>query len=378
LVRSGDIAHLNMISSVPFGATPSGEEVQLYTLRNRTGMEARIMTYGGIVTTLTAPDREGHFADVVLGYDSLQGYLKDSPYFGALIGRYGNRIAKGQFILNGKTYQLATNDGPNSLHGGNVGFDKAVWKVAECEMTADGPKLALSYVSVDGEEGYPGTLSVRVAYTLGNNNELRLDYTATTTQPTVVNLTQHSYFNLRGHGACPRGNCPLGDILGHVVQIDADRFTPVDSTLIPSGELKSVVGTPFDFRRPTPIGARIEADDEQLMNGKGYDHNWVINRTKPGVARQAIVYEPDTGRVLEIYSTEPGVQFYSGNFLDGALAGKGGWVYKFRSGFCLEPQHFPDSPNKPHFPSTVLRPDGIYESTIIIRFSARLLEDAAQ
>ena len=366
-----DTANLSMISSVPFGATSSGEEVYLYTLRNRKGMEARIMTYGGIVTTLTAPDRKGYFADVVLGYDSLQGYLKDNPYFGALIGRYGNRIAKGQFVLDGETYQLAMNNGPNSLHGGDVGFDKVVWKVAKCETTAEGPKLTLSYTSGDGEEGYPGTLFVTVAYTLGNNNELRLDYKATTTRSTVVNLTQHSYFNLRGRGACPQGNCPLGDILGHVVQIDADRFTPVDSTLIPSGELKFVVGTPFDFRRPTPIGARIEADDEQLKNGKGYDHNWVINRTKPGIMRFATVYEPDTGRVLEIYSTEPGVQFYSGNFLDGTLTGKGGWVYKFRNGFCMEPQHFPDSPNKPQFPSTVLRPGGTYKNTFIIRFSAR-------
>ena len=360
-----------MISSVPFGVTSASEEVHLYRLRNRRGMEAGITTYGGIVNTLTAPDRKGYFADVVLGYDSLQGYLEDRSYFGALIGRYANRIAKGQFVLDGTIYQLATNNGPNSLHGGNVGFDKVVWKVAKCETTAHGPKLTLSYTSRDGEEGYPGILSVTVAYTVGNNNELRLDYKATTTRATVVNLTQHSYFNLRGHGACPQGECPLGDILDHVVQIDADRFTPVDSTLIPSGELKPVVGTPFDFRTAMPIGARIEADDEQLRNGNGYDHNWVINRTNPGIARHATVYEPDTGRVLEIYSTEPGVQFYSGNFLAGMLTGKGGWVYQFRNGFCMEPQHFPDSPNRPQFPSTVLRPDGTYKHTLIIRFSAR-------
>ncbi len=366
-----DTGNFEMISGVPFGATSSGEKVALYRLRNREGMEAHIITYGGIVTTLTAPDRKGHFADVVLGYNSLQGYLKDSPYFGALIGRYGNRIAKGQFILDGKTYQLATNNGPNTLHGGNVGFDKVVWKVAKSETTADGPKLTLRYTSGDGEEGYPGTLSVTAAYTLGNNNELRLDYTATTTQSTVVNLTQHSYFNLRGHDPCPQGNCPLGDILSHVVEIDADRFTPVDSTLIPSGELKSVVGTPFDFRTPTPIGTRIDADDDQLKNGNGYDHNWVVNRTKPGIARVATVYEPNTGRVLEIHSTEPGVQFYSGNFLDGTLTGKGGRVYAFRNGFCIEPQHFPDSPNKPQFPSTVLRPNEIYKNSFINRFSAR-------
>jgi len=366
-----DTANLNMISGVPFGATSSGEKVALYRLRNREGMEAHIITYGGIVTTLTAPDRKGHFADVVLGYNSLQGYLKASPYFGALIGRYGNRIAKGHFILDGKAYQLATNNGPNTLHGGNVGFDKVVWKVAKCETTADGPKLTLRYTSGDGEEGYPGTLSVTAAYTLGNNNELRVDYKATTTRATVVNLTQHSYFNLRGHDPCSQGNRPLGDILSHVVEIDADRFTPVDSTLIPSGELKSVVGTPFDFRTPTPIGARIDADDDQLKNGKGYDHNWVVNRTKPGIARVATVYEPNTGRVLEIYSTEPGVQFYSGNFLDGTLTGKGGRVYAFRNGFCIEPQHFPDSPNKPQFPSTVLRPNEIYKNSFINRFSAR-------
>lgn len=356
-----DTGDLSTISSIPFGTIPSGEKVELYRLRNQKGMEARIMTYGGIVTALTAPDRKGHFADVVLGYDSLQGYLKDSPYFGALIGRYGNRIAKGRFTLDGKTYHLATNNGPNSLHGGNVGFDKVVWKVAKAETTPDGPRLTLTYTSRDGEEGYPGTLSVTAAYTLGNNNELRLDYTATTTQATVVNLTQHSYFNLRGHG----------DILGHLVQIDADRFTPVDSTLIPSGELKSVAGTPFDFRTPTAIGARIEANDEQLKNGKGYDHNWVINRARPGLAKLAAAFEPETGRVLEVYSTEPGLQFYSGNFLDGTLTGKGGWVYELRNGFCMEAQHFPDSPNEPQFPSTVLKPGETYHNTIIYRFSAR-------
>src|SRR5262245_38810207 len=329
------------ITSAPFGKTPAGAAVEIYTLRNSRGMEAKIMTYGGIVTRLTAPDRKGHFADIVLGHDTLAPYIKDNPYFGALIGRYGNRIAKGHFELDGKLYTLATNNGPNSLHGGNVGFDKVVWKAAAMESTAQGPQLTLKYVSRDGEEGYPGTLSVTAVYTLTEDDALRLDYSATTDKDTVVNLTQHSYFNLRGRG----------DILGHVVQIDADRFTPVDSTLIPTGELKVVEGTPFDFRTPTAIGTRINGADEQLMFGKGYDQNWTLNKTAGRLARIATVYEPATGRVLEVSSTETGLQFYSGNFLDGSLTGKRGVRYEFRSGFCMEPQHFPDSPNKRLFPS---------------------------
>ena len=349
------------ISSAPFGKTSDGIAVELYTLRNSRGMEARIATYGGIVTHLTAPDRNGQYADVVLGYDSLAGYLKSSPYFGALIGRYGNRIAKGQFTLNGARYQLAINDKPNALHGGTVGFDKVVWKVAKSEVASQGSQLTLTYKSKDGEEGYPGNLQVTALYTLTEDNGLRVDFTATTDKDTVVNLTHHSYFNLRGDG----------DILGHQVQIDADKFTPVDSTLIPTGELKPVMGTPFDFRKSTAIGARIDAADEQLKFGKGYDHNWVIDKAAGALAVIASVYEPQTGRVLEVSSTEPGLQFYSGNFLDGSNVGKGGRVYKFRSGFCMEPQHFPDSPNQPGFPSTVLKPGQTYSNTILYQFSAR-------
>lgn len=348
------------ITNERFGQTPSGTIVELYTLRNRQGMEARIATYGGIVTMLTAPDREGNYSDVVLGYDTLAEYLRAPRYFGALIGRYGNRIAKGRFTLSGTTYTLAINNGSNTLHGGKVGFDKVVWQVAKAEVTPQGPQLTLTYLSRDGEEGYPGNLSVTAVYALTDENELQLDFTATTDRETVVNLTQHTYFNLRGQG----------DVLGHVLQINADKFTPVDSSLIPTGELRLVEGTPFDFRTPTAIGARINSDDEQLRFAKGYDHNWVINKSGAGLAPQAKVYEPETGRVLEIFSTEPGLQFYSGNFLDGSVTGKGGWHYAFRNGFVLEPQHFPDSPNRPEFPSTVLKPGKTYHNLIIYRFKA--------
>jgi aldose 1-epimerase len=350
------------ITSTPFGKTPAGTPVELYTLRNAHGVEARIMTFGGIVTRLTAPDRKGQFADVVLGHDTLGEYVKDnSPYFGALIGRYGNRIALGRFELNGTTYTLATNNRPNSLHGGNAGFDKAVWKVASAQSTPKGPQLTLTYLSRDGEEGYPGALLVTAVYTLTEDNALRLDFSATTDKPTVVNLTNHSYFNLRGHG----------DILSHVVQIDAERFTPVDSTLIPTGELKSVANTPFDFRKPEPIGARIESADEQIKFGKGYDHNWVISKKAGKLARIATVHDPQSGRVLEVFSTAPGLQFYTGNFLDGTQPAKGGGSYAFRTGFCMEPQHFPDTPNKPQFPSVTLKPGQTYKNTIIYRLSAR-------
>jgi aldose 1-epimerase len=310
---------------------------------------------------LTAADRQGVYADVVLGYDTLGGYLKDSPYFGALIGRYGNRIAKGQFTLDGHDYHLATNNGPNALHGGLKGFDKVIWSVTKTEVTPEGPQLTLSYRSRDGEEGYSGDLSVTATYTLTDDNALRLDYTATTDKDTVVNLTQHSYFNLRGQG----------NVLGHIVQINADKFTPVDETLIPTGELRPVGGTPFDFRQPTAIGARIDGSDQQLRFAKGYDHNWVIDKAGAGLAVQATVYEPETGRVLEVSSTEPGLQFYTGNFLNGTLTGKGGWIYGFRNAFTLEPQHFPDSPNQPNFPSTILRPGETYHNTIVYRFSTR-------
>ena len=335
--------------------------MELYTLRNRHGMEARIMTYGGIVTALTAPDRNGHYADVVLGYDTPVEYLQDTAYFGALIGRYSNRIAHAQFTLHGVKYTLAANNGSNSLHGGVVGFDKVVWQVEEFAMTADGQQLALGYLSRDGEEGYPGNLQVRAVYTLTEDNTLRLDYTAVTDKDTPVNLTQHSYFNLRGRG----------DILGHVLQIPAGRFTPVDNTLIPTGELRPVTGTPFDFRDPTTIGARIGAADEQLKFGQGYDQNWVLDKAPGVLGPVATVYEPQTGRVLEVSSTEPGVQFYSGNFLDGKSVGKNGRAYERRAGLALEPQHFPDSPNHANFPSVILRSGTTYRHTIVYRFSVR-------
>jgi aldose 1-epimerase len=293
----------------------------------------------------------------MLGYDDLADYIKDSPYFGAMIGRYGNRIAKGKFTLDGQEYTLATNNGPNALHGGLRGFDKVVWE-PRLRATPEGPSLELLYTSKDGEEGYPGNLFVTAVYTLTKDNGLKLEYTATTDKDTVVNLTQHSYFNLAGKG----------DILNHVVMIPADKFTPVDSTLIPTGELRPVEGTPFDFRTPTAIGARIGQDDEQLKFGNGYDHNWVINKPMGQPGLMARVYEPTTGRVLEVWSTEPGLQFYSGNFLDGKNKGKGGWVYQFRNGFCMEPQHYPDSPNQPNFPSVVLKPGQVYHNTIIFKF----------
>jgi aldose 1-epimerase len=351
---------LAQIGTQPFGHTKDGTPVYLYTLRNTKGAEARISTYGGLVISLKVPDRNGQFGDVVLGYDNLDGYLKDTPYFGALIGRYGNRIAKGKFTLDGKQYTLAINNGPNALHGGLKGFDKVVWD-ATIRGSGYGPSVALRYKSTDGEEGYPGNLSVTAVYTLTEDNALKLEYTATTDQDTVVNLTQHSYFNLAGKG----------DILNHQVRMPADKFTPVDSTLIPTGELKLVDGTPFDFRTPTAIGARINQDDEQLKFGGGYDHNWVINKPMGQLGLMARVYEPTSGRVLEVLSTEPGLQFYTGNFLDGKITGKGGWVYQFRNGFCMEPQHYPDSPNQPNFPSVVLKPGQTYKNTIVFKFSVQ-------
>ncbi len=358
---SASATSLQKITVKPFGKTKDGTPVKIYTLRNAHGMEARITNYGGLVVSLLAPDRAGKFDDVALGYDTLQEYLKDSPYFGALIGRYGNRIAKGRFKLDGKSYKLAVNNGPNSLHGGLQGFDKVVW-AAKPVNTKEGQALELSYISKDGEEGYPGNLTVKAVYVLTAENELRLDCTATTDKPTIVNLTHHSYFNLAGAGN--------GDILGHVVTIKADKFTPVNKNLIPTGELRLVEGTPFDFRKPTAIGARINEKDEQLKFANGYDHNWVLNK-KPGkLGIIAKVYEPTSGRVMEVLTTEPGVQFYVGNFLDGSI-GKGGKAYTFRTGLCLEPQHFPDSPNQPSFPSTVLRPGETFQNTISYRFSAK-------
>lgn len=348
------------ITEAPFGKTKEGVPVTLYTLRNAKGAEARICNYGGLVISLKMPDRNGQFGDVVLGYDSLDGYLKETPYFGALIGRYGNRIAKGKFTLNGQHYTLATNNGPNALHGGLKGFDKVVWEVESTGVEPGvGPRLKLHYVSRDGEEGYPGNLSVTAVYTLTSDNALRLDYSASTDKDTVLNLTQHSYFNLAGKG----------DILGHEVMMPATRFTPVDATLIPNGELRPVSGTPFDFTTSTPIGARINQADEQLKFGNGYDHNWVFKKRVGKLSLLARVSEPTTGRVLEVLSTEPGLQFYTGNFLDGTITGKGGTVYNFRNAFCMEPQHFPDSPNHPQFPSVKLSPGERFHNTIVYKFS---------
>jgi len=354
----------------PFGMTHRGEAVSLYTLKNAHGMEAKVLDYGGIIVSLRVPDRNGRLDDVVLGFDSLGDYERGSPYFGAIIGRYGNRIARGRFTLDGRTYTLATNNGPNHLHGGVRGFDKVIWSVTPFQRS-DSVGLVMNYTSPDGEEGYPGTLRATVTYTLTDKNEFIFDYQATTDRPTPVNLTQHSYFNLAGDGK--------GDILGHVVTLNADRFTPVDSTLIPTGEMKSVAGTPFDFRTSTAIGARIDRNDEQLRYGRGYDHNFVLNKDGRGgkggiegdVTLAAHVYEPTTGRVMEISTTEPGLQFYSGNFLDSTLRGKQGVVYGRRSGFAMETQHFPDSPNKPAFPSTILRPGEEYRSRTIYRFGVQ-------
>lgn len=349
------------VSSRPFGSA-DGQSVELFTLTNRAGMKAEIMNYGATVVSLTAPDRNGKFEDVVCGFDNLLDYQSKSPYFGCIVGRYGNRIAGGKFSLRGHTYRLAVNNGPNSLHGGVKGFDKRVWKVGPQDRSLI-PRLRLSYTSKHMEEGYPGKLTVNVVYTLTDDNALRIDYSITTDRDTVQNITNHTYFNLAGSDA--------RDNLDHEMQIDADRFTPVDSTLIPLGELRSVDGTPFDFRRPIAIGARIDGDDEQLRFGGGYDHNWVLNG-KWGTLRHAgRVYEPTSGRVMDFETTEPGVQFYSGNFLDGTLIGKGGKVYPHRFAFCLETQHFPDSPNHAAFPSTVLKKGATYRSTTIYRFGSR-------
>jgi aldose 1-epimerase len=343
-----------------FGTLPGGENVSLYTLSNARGMRVAVTNYGGTVVSIHAPDRDGRTADVVLGYVALDGYLKASPYFGSIVGRYANRIAKGRFTLDGRTYTLATNNGENALHGGKKGFDKVVWQ-ARPSTTPAGPAVTLSYTSPDGEEGYPGTLKAEVTYTLTDDNELRIDYAATTDKPTVVNLSNHSYFNLGGPDE--------RDILSHLLTIDADRYTPVDPTLIPTGQLAPVEGTPFDFRKPTPIGSRIEADDEQLRRGRGYDHNFVLNGEAGKLRPVVRLAHGPSGRVMEILTTEPGVQFYSGNFLDGSITGKGGKVYVRRAGLCLETQHYPDSPNHQAFPSTVLRPGERYRSTTIYRFT---------
>ncbi len=345
----------------PFGKTADGQQVDLYVLTNKSGAEAAITTFGGAVVSLKVPDRNGKLADVVLGYDSAEGYVADKSYFGALVGRYGNRIGHAQFTLDGKTYTLAKNNGENTLHGGIKGFNKAVWS-AKTLSAKDGQSLELSYLSNDGDEGFPVDLKVTVTYTWTDANALKIDYSATTDKKTVVNLTNHSYFNLGGQGS--------GDILGHQLMIAADKFTPVDAGLIPTGELREVTNTPFDFRKPTAIGARIDQDDEQMKLGGGYDHNFVLRMPMDrGQSLAARVVDPASGRVLEVWTTEPGIQFYTGNFLDGETIGKGGVAYTKRSAFCLETQHFPDSPNKPKFPSTALSPGARYHTITTYKFS---------
>jgi aldose 1-epimerase len=350
------------ITKQAFGNTADGTPVDLYTLTNVHGLETKITNYGGIVVSLMVPDRQGKLEDVVLGYETLQEYLENNPYFGAIIGRYGNRIAKGKFTLNGVEYTLAQNDGENHLHGGIKGFDKVVWNAKELP-DENNPGLEFTYVSPDDEEGYPGTLSITVTYTLTQDNALKIDYSATTDKDTVVNLTNHSYFNLAGAGE--------GDILGHELMLHADKFTPIDNTLIPTGELRSVKGTPMDFTQLTAIGAGMNEAYEQIQLGGGYDHNWVLNEHGESPILAARVYEPASGRMMDVSTTEPSIQFYTGNFLDGTNIGKSGKVYQRRYGFCLETQHFPDSPNKPDFPSTVLRPGETYTTTTIYKFSAK-------
>jgi aldose 1-epimerase len=357
--RSTSLQTNRAVTETQFGTMPDGVRVVLYTLTNSSGMEVRLISYGAIIASIRVPDRNGRLDDVVTGHDNLEGYLTKSRFFGAVVGRYGNRIAGGRFTLDGRMYQLAQNNGPNHLHGGPKGFDKVVWSGAASEDPR-GPSVTFARKSPDGEEGYPGNLTVRITYTLTARNELIVDYSATTDKPTPINLTQHSYFNLAGDGS--------GDVLNHRLTLYADRYTPVDAGQIPTGELASVEGTPFDFRQETPIGARIDADHEQIRLGMGYDHNFVLTRSGPGLAPAARVVEPGTGRTLQVATTEPGVQFYSGNKLDGSLVGKGGHVYCTRTGFCLETQHFPDSPNRPEFPSTILRPGEEYRSTTVFTF----------
>ena len=345
------------INSGPWGTTKHGEQVTLYTLHNSHGMEARIINYGGIIVSLTAPDKNGQLADVVLGFDKLADYEAKSPFFGCITGRYANRIAKGRFTLNGTEYKLAINNGPNALHGGKVGFDKKVWH-ANPIRRSNGVGVELSYTSADGEEGYPGKLDCRVSYLLTNDNALKIKYSATTDKTSIVNLTNHSYFNLAGEGS--------GSILNHTLEVNASEFTPTDDTLIPIGERRSVAGTPLDFKQPHVISERIEADFLPLKQGQGYDHNYVLSGF--GLRTAAKAKDPKSGRVLEVLTTEPGVQLYTGNHLN--VTGKGGHHYAKRDGFCLETQHFPDSPNQPSFPSPVLQPGDRYQHTCIYKFSA--------
>ena len=344
-----------------FGKLPDGTPVFEYTLTNAKNMSVGVINYGGIITSIKVPDRDGKIDNVVLGFRNIDDYASKNPYFGVIAGRYANRIAKAKFTLDGKEYKLAANNGPNSLHGGVKGFDKHIWQVKEMSGS-DSVGLELAYLSPDGDEGYPGNLDVKVTYTLNDKNEFRIDYAATTDKATVINLTSHSYFNLAGNGS--------GTVLDHRLTINADKYTPVDATSIPTG-IASVDGTPFDFRQPTRIGDRIRDGDQQLIYGRGYDHNWVLSRPNDGsLALAARLEDAKTGRIMEIETTEPGIQFYTGNFLDGTLTGKAGHVYQRRAGLCLETQHFPDSPNHSDFPSTILRPGDRFQSRTVFAFGA--------
>ena len=351
-----------IVNKTGFGKLSDGKEVNMYTLTNPAGLEIRIINYGAIVQSLKVPDRNGRLEDVVLGYDTLDEYVKASPYFGAIVGRYGNRIARGKFTLDGREYSLPVNNGVNHLHGGPDGFDRVFWEGELIEK--DGlAGVKLTYRSPDGDEGYPGNLTATVVYTLTDKNELRIEYSAVTDKPTVCNLTHHSYFNLTGNFD--------NTILGHQLWINADQYTPVDDGLIPTGQLENVAGTPFDFTSPEAIGTNINHENTQLKYGQGYDHNWCLDDVDGMMKLQASLYEPQSGRFMEIITVEPGLQFYSGNFLDGSITGKNGQVYNFRTGLCLETQHFPDSPNQPDFPSTVLRPGEEYKTETIYRFSVK-------
>ena len=357
-----DHSATNSVTQKPYGSLPDGAEASLFTLTNASGMKMEVTNYGGIITSLWVPDRDGKLEDVVLGHDSLGGYVASNPYFGAIIGRYGNRIGGGTFSIEGEEYTLPTNDGPNHLHGGEKGYDKVLWAAASFQ-TDSTVGVVFTRTSPDGEQGYPGNLEAKVSYTLTNDNRLVFDYEASTDKPTVVNLTNHSYFNLSGN--------PEQTILDHQLELAADRFLPVDKGLIPTGELRPVAGTPFDFQQPTTIGARIQQENEQLTFGLGYDHCWVFADDSEALTYGGSLYEPSSGRLMKFYTTEPAIQFYSGNFLDGTLEGKGGTAYAQRTGLCLETQHYPDSPNKPEFPSTQLNPGETYRSQSVYEFGVK-------
>ncbi len=362
MADSTQVAAKNKVTQAPFGTLPDGTAVSIFTLTNKNGMAMKVINYGGIIQSLTVPDKTGKLEDVVLGYDSLSGYLKDSPYFGAIIGRYGNRIAKGKFSIDGQSYQLGQNNLGNNLHGGPKGFDQRFWSIREFEVD-NGSAIELTYKSRDGEEGFPGNLIAKVRYHLTDQNELKINYEATTDKTTVINLTQHTYFNLSGNAST--------DILSHELFIDADKFIPVDKTLIPTGELKNVSGTPFDFKTPTSIGSRIDKKDQQLEFGGGYDHCWVLNNKGDAAKVVTTLHDPNSGRVMSVYTVEPGIQFYSGNFLDGSITGKYNVVYKKRWAVCLETEHFPDSPNQKNFPSVLLKPGETYRTQTTYAFGVK-------